>query len=53
MKITTTARHCELDTEVRQFVHQRLERLSRCFRDPRELMEAHVVVGVEKYRHSA
>jgi putative sigma-54 modulation protein len=53
MKITTTARHCELVPEDRQFVQQRLERLLRYFRDPRDLMEAHVVVGVEKYRHSA
>lgn len=53
MKISTTARHCELDPEVRLYVQERLERLHRYFRDPRELMEAHVVVGVEKYRHSA
>lgn len=53
MKISTTARHCELDPEDRLFVQERLERLLRYFRDPRDLMEAHVVVGVEKYRHSA
>ena len=53
MNITTTARHCELVPEDRQFVQQRLERLLRYFRDPRDLMEAHVVIGVEKYRHSA
>jgi putative sigma-54 modulation protein len=53
MKISTTARHCELAPEDRTFVQQRLERLLRYFRDPRDLMEAHVVVGVEKYRHSA
>ena len=53
MKINTTARHCELAPEDRQYVQQRLERLLRYFRDPRDLMEAHVVVGVEKYRHSA
>ena len=53
MKINTTARHCELDPEVKLFVHQRLERLLRYFRDPRDLMEAHVVLGLEKYRHSA
>ena len=53
MKINTTARHCEIAPEDRQFVQQRLERLLRYFRDPRDLMEAHVVVGVEKYRHSA
>ena len=48
MKIHTTARHCELDPEDKLLVHQRLERLLRYFRDPRDLMEAHVVVGVEK-----
>jgi ribosomal subunit interface protein len=52
MNISTTARHCELDPEVRIFVQQRLERLLRYFRDPRDLMEAHVVVAAEKYRHS-
>ena len=53
MKVTTTARHCELDPEVRTFVQQRLERLLRYFRDPQDLMEAHVVVAAEKYRHAA
>src|SRR6266850_5792288 len=53
MNISTTARHCELDPEVRIFAHERLERLLRYFRDPRDLMEAHVVVVAEKYRHSA
>jgi len=53
MKISTTARHCEFDPEDRLFVHERLERLLRYFRNPRDLMEAHVVVGAEKYRHSA
>jgi len=53
MKVNTTARHCELDPEVRLFTQQRLERLLRYFRDPRDLIEAHVVVAAEKYRHSA
>ena len=53
MKISTTARHCELDPEIRIFAHQRLERLVRYFRNPHDVMEAHVVVGLEKYRHSA
>ena len=53
MQVHTTARHCELDPEIRVFVQQRLERLLRYFRDPRDLMEAHVVVSAEKYRHSA
>jgi ribosomal subunit interface protein len=53
MNINTTARHCELEPEDRIFVHQRLERLLRYFRNPQDLMEAHVVVAAEKYRHSA
>src|SRR5262245_28389523 len=53
MKISTTARHCELDPEIRIYAQQRLERLLRYFRNPRDLMEAHVVVALEKYRHSA
>lgn len=53
MKISTTARHCELSAEDREFIQHRLERLLRYFRDPRDLVEAHVVIGVEKYRHSA
>lgn len=53
MKINTTARHCEFDPEDRLFVHQRLERLQRYFRNPSDVIEAHVVVGAEKYRHSA
>lgn len=53
MKLITTARHCELAAEDRDFIQNRLERLLRYFREPRDLIEAHVVVGVEKYRHSA
>jgi ribosomal subunit interface protein len=53
MKINTTARHCEFDPEDRLFVHQRLERLQRYFRNPSDVIEAHVVIGAEKYRHSA
>jgi putative sigma-54 modulation protein len=53
MRINTTARHCELAPEDREYVQQRLERLLRYFRDPRDLLGAHVVVGLEKYRHSA
>lgn len=53
MNISITVRHCELDPEVRLFIHERLERLLRYFRDPNDLMEAHVVIAAEKYRHSA
>ena len=50
MQIHTTARHCELDPEVRDFAHQRLEKLERFARD---IMEAHLIVTAEGYRHSA
>jgi len=50
MNITTTARHCELEPEVRLFAQERLGKLSKYARD---IMEAHVVVTAEKYRHNA
>ncbi len=50
MQIHTTARHCELDPEVRIFAQQRLEKLERFARD---IMEAHLIVTAEGYRHSA
>jgi putative sigma-54 modulation protein len=50
MQISTTARHCELDTQVREFAHQRLEKLERFARD---IQEAHLVVTAEKFRFSA
>ena len=48
MQISTTARHCELDPDMRAFAHQRLERVSRFARDIRE---AHLTVTAEKFRH--
>jgi putative sigma-54 modulation protein len=50
MQISTTARHCELDPEVRLFAQQRLEKLARFVRD---IQEAHLIVTAEGYRHSA
>src|SRR5437867_2544547 len=50
MQILTTARHCEIDPELRLFVQQRLEKLGRFARD---IHEAHLVVTAEGYRHSA
>ena len=50
MHVTTTARHCELEPEIRQFAQDRLSKLSRYARD---ILEAHLVVTAEKYRHSA
>jgi len=50
MLINTTVRHCELDPEDRLHAHQRLEKLGRFARD---LLEAHLIVSAEKYRHTA
>jgi putative sigma-54 modulation protein len=50
MQISTTARHCELDPEVRLFAQKRLEKLERFARD---IQEAHLTVTVEGFRHSA
>jgi putative sigma-54 modulation protein len=50
MQITTTARRCDLDPELRLFVEQRLNRFQRYAGD---ILEAHLVVSAEKYRHTA
>jgi putative sigma-54 modulation protein len=50
MHIHITARHCELDPEVRLFAQQRLEKMARFARD---LNEAHLIVTAESYRYSA
>ncbi len=50
MQISTTARHCELDAEVRDFALQRLAKLERFARD---IQEAHLIVTGEKFRHTA
>jgi putative sigma-54 modulation protein len=50
MQISTTARHCELDAEVRTFALQRLAKLERFARD---IQEAHLIVTAEKFRHTA
>jgi putative sigma-54 modulation protein len=50
MQILTTARHCELDADVRQFAEHRLGKLQKYARDIREI---HLVVTAEKYRHQA
>jgi len=50
MQISTTARHCELDAQVRDFAQQRLAKLERFARD---IQEAHLVVTTEKFRHTA
>ena len=50
MLINITARHCELDPDVRQFAEHRMEKFQRFARDIRE---AHLIVSCEKYRYSA
>ena len=50
MQITTTARHCELDLNLKRHARTRLERLERYARD---IHEAHLVVTAEKNRHLA
>ncbi len=50
MQIHTTARHCELDPEVRLIAQTRIEKLGRYARD---LQEAHLIVTGEGYRYTA
>ena len=50
MQISTTARRCELDAQVREFAQQRLAKLERFARD---IQEAHLVVTAEKFRFAA
>jgi len=50
MQIHTTARHCELDPDVRSFARERLSKFEKFARD---LKEAHVTVTAEGYRHVA
>jgi ribosomal subunit interface protein len=54
MNITTTARHCTLDLDDKQFANTRLEKLARFLRAPeRDRVEFHLVVTGEKNRHQA
>lgn len=50
MLISTTARHCELDPDVRAFAQQRLEKFERFARDIREV---HLIVTAERFRTTA
>jgi ribosome-associated translation inhibitor RaiA len=47
MRITTTARHCEIDPEDKLFAQTHLEKLSRYASD---LSEAHLTLSNENYR---
>jgi putative sigma-54 modulation protein len=48
MKVTITARHCELSNEEKSFIEDRVNTLSRYYN---RIMEAHVTVVGEKHRH--
>ncbi len=50
MVITTTARHLAVDDAIKQFAEKRLAKLERFAQDIRE---AHIILSVEKYRHTA
>ena len=45
MQITTTARHCELDPDTRDFVEHRLGKFQKYARD---IQEVHLIVTAEK-----
>jgi ribosomal subunit interface protein len=54
MNITTTARHCTLDTDDKQFAQVRLEKIARFLRAAeRERLDLHLIVTGEKNRHQA
>ena len=50
MLINTTARHCDLDAELRAFAQQRLEKFEKFARD---IHEVHLTVTAEKFRTTA
>lgn len=50
MQIAVTFRHMEADEGVKAYVKRRVQRLKKFIENP---WEAHVVLSVEKFRHSA
>ena len=50
MLINTTARHCDLDSDLRAFAQQRLEKFEKFARD---IHEVHLIVTAEKFRTTA
>jgi putative sigma-54 modulation protein len=50
MQISVTFRHLEPDEGVKAYVREKVKRLRKFLENPRE---AHVVLSVEKFRHSA
>lgn len=50
MHVTMTARHCEFDPEIRSFAQSRIEKMSKYAND---ILEVHLVLTAEKFRHAA
>jgi len=50
MQISTTARHCEIDPQLRT---QAVERLERCTRFATDFHDVRLIVTAEKFRHVA
>lgn len=50
MQVSVTFRHMEADEGVKDYVKEKIQRLKKFLENPRE---AHVVLSVEKFRHSA
>ena len=50
MRMNITARHFEIDRELEEHAHERLMTLKKYFD---KVIDAHVILSVEKYRHIA
>ncbi|MDI7259334.1 MAG: ribosome-associated translation inhibitor RaiA [Thermodesulfobacteriota bacterium] len=50
MQVSVTFRHMETEEGVKDYVKEKVERLQKYIENPREV---HVVLSVEKFRHSA
>jgi len=50
MRMNITARHFEIDGELEEHIHERLMTLKKYFD---KVIDAHVILAVEKYRHTA
>jgi putative sigma-54 modulation protein len=50
MEISITFRHVEPTAELRSYVEEKVYKIKKYFDSP---VDAHIVLGVEKFRHSA
>jgi len=50
MKVNYTGRHMELTEPLKQFTKERLDKMATYLDD---IIDVHVILGVEKHRHSA